>query len=159
MIGIHDQHPAYRTLPFGMLVMILRRQRFSLFRGNFTTTATTAIDPRPSCYCSRPIFFVEYLVFRLKDVTTALIECHVDRSATPLPAYIVTPFDQRACRRAAESIRGPIASSTLYPEDYGFLNSRPPPSCVVKGACLHKIVFVGTSIDGDTWSFSTSCRE
>ena len=94
------------------------------------------------------MFLVEYFVFRFEDVATVFIECHVDRSATPLPAYIVTPFDQRACRRVVESVRGPIASSTLYPEDYGFLNSHPPPSGVVKGVCLRKIVFVEMSKRG-----------
>jgi len=93
------------------------------------------------------MFFVEYRVFRLKYVTAAFIECHVDRSATPLPADIVTPFDQSACRRIAESVRGPLASLTLYPEDYGFLNPRQPPSCVVKGACLREIAFVRMSKD------------
>src|SRR6266700_7754542 len=96
MVGVHDQHPTYRALPFGVRVMIVRRQRFSLFRSNFAATSAAAIDPRPSCYRSRPMFFVECLAFRLKYITTALIECHVDRSATPLPAdIIVTPFDQR----------------------------------------------------------------
>ena len=96
------------------------------------------------------MFLVECLVFRLKDVTTALVECHVHRGATPLPSNIVTPFDQRACRRIAESVRGPIASSTLYPEDYGLLNLRPPPSGVVKGACLRETAFVEMSKDGET---------
>ena len=91
------------------------------------------------------MFLVEYFVFRFEDVATVFIECHVDRSATPLPADIVTPFDQSAFRRIAESVRGPLASLTLYPEDYGFLNPRQPPSCVVKGACLREIAFVRMS--------------
>ena len=31
MIGVHDQRPPYRALPFGMQVMTYTRQRFSLF--------------------------------------------------------------------------------------------------------------------------------
>jgi hypothetical protein len=108
------------------------------------------------------MFFVEYRVFRLKDVTAALIECHVDRGATPLPANIVTPFDQGACRRVAESVRGPIAGLTLYPEDYGYLNPRPPPSCLVNGACLRETIFVEYSkdrADGMTGSTHTGYSE
>jgi hypothetical protein len=59
------------------------------------------------------VFFIENLVFRLKDVTAALIECHVARGVTPLPADIVTPFGQRTRRRIAESVPWPCSEFKL----------------------------------------------
>ena len=97
MIGVDDQGPTYRALPLGVRVMIVGRQGLFLCCRNLAATAAAAINPRAGRYPSRPVFVIENLVFRLKDVATVLIECHVHRGAKPFPTDIRDPLDQKAC--------------------------------------------------------------
>ena len=97
MIGVDDQRPAYCALPLGVRVMIVRRQGLFLCCRDLAATAAAAINPRAGRYLSRSVFVVENLVFRLKDVATVLVECHVHRGAKPFPTDIRDPLEQKAC--------------------------------------------------------------